>query len=1504
MKLIYTRMLSFPFLKVRNITTCIKQFMSPDDSDCKDSFEEGQKYTKRKISFHTQLYTIGFLLLFLFTGIQANAQFTITENFKGSSAAGITIGGDAVLTSGGTDPAGQGWLRLTPAALTKAGFAYINQSFPSTLGVLADFEYKTWRADNPTFGGADGIGVFLFDASVSPFKLGPNGGSLGYTANAAGNGLSGGYIGVGLDEFGNFSSGQGGPGQRPNAVVLRGPTTALLATSNTYRDGANVGAIGYGTLTSTRPTDAQFYRRVQVEITPTGVLNTYSVIVRWTTTPNGTFTQLFQYTLTTAVAVPANLKIGFASSTGGGYNNHEIRNLIVTTPGGVRVMKSVDKTTANVGDVLTYTIDAVNQTPATLTGLNFTDALSQFPPGFQITSVTFNNNGNVLNTATGYSTTNLSNIPVSLGPNATGTFTIVGKINSYPTGGTITNTANFNVGTSGITDPDLTNNTSTVTTTVLQNDLSITKAVDNATPRVNTNVAFTLSVKNNGTIPATGVSVTDQLPSGYSFISSNGTYNSTTGVWTIGNLAAGATTTLTINAKVLGTGSYANTATVTATEYDPTPANNTATNTPVPIAPYDLAMVKTASPTTAVAGQTLVYILKLTNNGPSPILATDIINVTDNLPAGFTASSYTAQNGTYNSSNGNWTGLTLANGASSTIAISGTVSPTATTALSNTATVTTPAGITDPVPGNNTSTITTPMSRVLDLGVTKFSNPTTVVAGQPLTYTITLTNNGPSSLVAADITNVAENLPAGFTATTYTPANGTYTSNNGNWTGLTLASGQSTTLTIAGTTSPSASGTLSNSVTVTTPTGTTDPTPVNNTATTLTGVARQIDFSITKTASPKPAVAGQALTYTLTLKNNGVSSLLASDIVNVTDNLPAGFTATSYTPAAGTYTSSNGNWTGLTLANGQTTTLVIAGTVSANTPAGNLTNTATVNPPTGVTDPTPGNNTGTDVTAVTRVIDLGIAKSATPNPAVTGNTLTYTITLTNNGPSTLAAADVIQVIDNLPAGFTATSYTPASGTYTSSNGNWTGLTLASGQTTTLAITGTVAANATGSLSNTVTVTVPAGITDPTPGNNTATITTPISRVIDLTVAKTAAPKPAIAGQPLTYTITLSNTGPGTLLASDIVTITDNLPAGFTANTFTPAAGSYNSSNGNWTGLTLTNGQSTTLTITGTVAATASGSLTNTVTVTPPTGVTDPTPTTATDVTPINRVIDFGVNKTASPATGIPGETLTYTITLTNNGPSTLAAADILQVTDNLPAGFTATTYAASAGTYTSNNGNWTGLTLASGQSATLTITGKIATTATGSLSNTATVTPPTGVTDPTPGNNTSTITTNLTPKPVLSITKLGAAGLTAGNTATYTLNISNTGSSNAVGATISDIIPATLSNVSWTSTVAGAATITTGGTGTGNNVSLTANIPAGAANTISITITGTVDPGATGTISNTATVTPAEPTGTGSNSTVNANVTSTSGVVITKTGPSTATAGNQVTYQLEISNNG
>ncbi|MDT0977943.1 DUF11 domain-containing protein, partial [Staphylococcus pseudintermedius] len=120
----------------------------------------------------------------------------------------------------------------------------------------------------------------------------------------------------------------------------------------------------------------------------------------------------------------------------------------------------------------------------------------------------------------------------------------------------------------------------------------MTKTASNATPTVGTNVTFTVTVNNNGPSAAAGVNVTDQLPAGYTFVSATpsvGTYNAGTGVWAVGALASGANATLQIVATVRATGIYVNTATATSTTSDPTPGNNTASNTPTPVASADLA---------------------------------------------------------------------------------------------------------------------------------------------------------------------------------------------------------------------------------------------------------------------------------------------------------------------------------------------------------------------------------------------------------------------------------------------------------------------------------------------------------------------------------------------------------------------------------------------------------------------------------------------------------------------------------------------------------------------------------------------------------------------------------------------------------------------------------------------------------------------------------------------------------------------------------------------------
>src|SRR5262249_19773605 len=112
------------------------------------------------------------------------------------------------------------------------------------------------------------------------------------------------------------------------------------------------------------------------------------------------------------------------------------------------------------------------------------------------------------------------------------------------------------------------------------------KQVSNATPTVGSTITFTITLTNNGPATATGVSVTDLLPAGLTFVSatpSQGTYNAATGVWTVGTVTTAVPQTLLITATVAGSAARTNTATVTASDQaDPVPGNNTASVTVTP----------------------------------------------------------------------------------------------------------------------------------------------------------------------------------------------------------------------------------------------------------------------------------------------------------------------------------------------------------------------------------------------------------------------------------------------------------------------------------------------------------------------------------------------------------------------------------------------------------------------------------------------------------------------------------------------------------------------------------------------------------------------------------------------------------------------------------------------------------------------------------------------------------------------------------------------------------
>jgi type IV pilus assembly protein PilY1 len=117
---------------------------------------------------------------------------------------------NGALASGHLDPGGYGALRLTNAVGNAAGSIVWNSTFPSSSGISITFTAVSYDGNSYSGGdgghnGADGLSFFLMDAGVTPHKIGQYGGSLGYScAQAKGGGATGGYIGLGIDEYGNF----------------------------------------------------------------------------------------------------------------------------------------------------------------------------------------------------------------------------------------------------------------------------------------------------------------------------------------------------------------------------------------------------------------------------------------------------------------------------------------------------------------------------------------------------------------------------------------------------------------------------------------------------------------------------------------------------------------------------------------------------------------------------------------------------------------------------------------------------------------------------------------------------------------------------------------------------------------------------------------------------------------------------------------------------------------------------------------------------------------------------------------------------------------------------------------------------------------------------------------------------------------------------------------------------------------------------------------------------
>ena len=375
----------------------------------------------------------------------------------------------------------------------------------------------------------------------------------------------------------------------------------------------------------------------------------------------------------------------------------------------------------------------------------------------------------------------------------------------------------------------------------IASDLVLTKT-DSADPvAVGDTLDYILSIQNVGLNAASGVVVTDTLPAGTGWIVTNAPAFSGCTNPGLGNsgvvqcslpttLAAGATVTVTITVAVESgapAGSLSNSATVTTSgTLEATPADNTDVETTTVLA-ADLAVTKVDTIDTVAPGDPLEYTISLINNGPgaaSNVIVSDALPATTTFvslvsPAGFTCTTpVSGGTGTVSCTN-----PTFAAGATATFVL--TVNTTVPAAINNTVTVTSDVEA-DPSDNSDTESSLVALPLAADVSVAKAVVGGPVTAGSNVTFTITVTNNGPD--VATAVT-VNDPVPAGTTFVSATPSQGSCTSAVVCSLGDIAAAGTATiTLVVQ---SSAVAGTITNTATVSS--STPDPAPLNNSATAL-----------------------------------------------------------------------------------------------------------------------------------------------------------------------------------------------------------------------------------------------------------------------------------------------------------------------------------------------------------------------------------------------------------------------------------------------------------------------------------------------------------------------------------------------------------------------------------------------------------------------------------------------------------------------------------------------
>ena len=901
-------------------------------------------------------------------------------------------------------------------------------------------------------------------------------------------------------------------------------------------------------------------------------------------------------------------------------NNVDNATLDIGHEADLSIVKSVSNSNPKFGDIITWTITVTNNGPDRAIDVVVHDKL---PNG--LIYIVDDSNGKYDDVSGVWTIETLQN-------KESITLNILSKVNI--TNATIMNVALVDSDTHDLNE---TNNKDNDTITVNPfADLAIENTVSPHYPKKGDVVTWTITVTNNGPDTAVNAFVRDVLPSGLEFIESDGNY--TNNIWYIGDMANGHIFILNIKTRILLTGAViTNVAEVASDTPDYDLTNNVDNATVDSDHEADLAIVKVVSDSTPKVGDVITWTITVTNKGPDR--AVDVV-VHDKLPDGLVYISDDS-NGKYDDVSGVWTIGTLQNNASVTLKILSQVNI-INAIITNVALV--DSDTHDSNETNNRANDTIFIRPFADLSIEKTVSPHYPKKGDVVTWTITVTNNGLDTAVNAFVRDV---LPSGLE---FIESDGNYTNNV--WYIGDIANGGTAVLNIK-TRILLTDAVITNIAEVASDTPDYDLT--NNVDNATVDIGHEADLAIVKVVSDSTPKSGDVVTWTITVTNKGPDR--AIDVV-VHDKLPNGLVYIS-DDSNGKYDDVSGVWTIGTLQNNTSVTLNILSLVNITNAI--ITNVALVDSDTH--DPDETNNRANDTILIRPFADLSIEKTVSPHYPKMNDVVTWTITVTNNGPDMAVNAFVRDV---LPSGL---EFIESDGNYT--NNVWYIGDIANGGTailnikTRILVTGAV-------ITNVANVTSDTHDYDLT--NNVDNATVDIGHEADLAITKVVSNSTPKLDDIVTWTITVTNNGPDRAIN---VVVYDVLPKGLE---LIESDGVF--SDNMWYIGNLANGDAAVLNIKTRVLL-SNAVITNVANVTSDTYDINLTNNVGNDTIVVPPQADLSIVKDVNAVKAGIYDMLVWTITLSNNGPDT---AENIVVKEILPLGLKLLSAEADAGSY--SDGIW------------------------------------------------------------------------------------------------------------------------------------------------------------------------------------------------------------------------